>query len=379
MKSSARLDSSTPSGRRFKIRRRRPYSPIPPRLDGRVDRNRIVTFTLGELAAIAGGELIGEPSFVVDGAASLPEALPGEISFFNNPRYMRSLRATRASAVFVPVDFDETIEPAQIRVADPAGAFQDVAMRLAPQPIHFEPGIHPTSVIAPDVKLGARVSIQPHVLIEPGAIIGDDVVVGAHSYIGHETRIGAGTLIYPTVMIRERLSIGAHVIIHSGVVIGADGFGFEMKEGRHEKIPQIGVVQIDDDVEIGANTTIDRARFGRTWIQEGVKIDNLVQIGHNVVIGRHSAIAAQTGIAGSTRIGEYVMIGGQVGIAGHLDIGDGNLIAGQAGVTKSLPPRGAWWSTPATPIKEVKEQLAWIHRLGKLFARVKAIEKKLGL
>ena len=151
-------------------------------------------------------------------------------------------------------------------------------------------------------------------------------------------------------------------------------------EGRHEKVPQIGIVQIDDDVEIGANTTIDRAKFGRTWIKEGVKIDNLVQIAHNVVVGRHSVIAAQTGIAGSSRVGDYVMIGGQVGVTGHVEIGDRNVIGAKTGVSKNLPPDGGtWWSIPATPLREVKEQLAFIHRLGKLFARVKEIEKKLGI
>jgi UDP-3-O-[3-hydroxymyristoyl] glucosamine N-acyltransferase len=174
--------------------------------------------------------------------------------------------------------------------------------------------------------------------------------------------------------------IGARVTLHSGVVIGADGFGFEIVEGRHEKIEQIGIVQIDDDVEIGANTTVDRARFGRTWIKAGAKIDNLVQVAHNVVVGRHTGIAAQTGIAGSSRVGDYVMVGGQVGVTGHVEIGDRNIIAAKTGVSKDLPPDGGtWWSTPATPLRQAKEQLAWIHRLGDLFARVKALEKKLGL
>jgi UDP-3-O-[3-hydroxymyristoyl] glucosamine N-acyltransferase len=187
-------------------------------------------------------------------------------------------------------------------------------------------------------------------------------------------------LIYPLVTIRDRVSIGARVILHSGVVVGADGFGFVMKDGRHEKVPQTGVVQIDDDVEIGANTAIDRARFGRTWIKEGAKLDNLVHVAHNVIIGKHTAIAAQVGIAGSTRIGDYVMIGGQTGINGHIEIGDRNIIGGQTGVTKSLPSDGgAWWGTPATPLPLIKERLVWINRIPKLFARLKAIEEKLGL
>jgi UDP-3-O-[3-hydroxymyristoyl] glucosamine N-acyltransferase len=222
--------------------------------------------------------------------------------------------------------------------------------------------------------------VQPHAVIEAGVTIGDDTVIGANSYIGHETTLGAGCVVYPHVTIRERTRIGARVIIHSGAVVSADGFGFEVAEGRNQKVPQIGIVQIDDDVEIGANTTIDRARFGRTWIKEGAKIDNLVQIAHNVVVGRHSIIAAQTGIAGSSRVGDYVMIGGQVGVTGHVEIGDRNVIAAKTGVSKDLPPDGGtWWSTPAMPLREAKEQLVWIHRLGKLFARVKEIEKKLGI
>ncbi|MFL6545056.1 MAG: UDP-3-O-(3-hydroxymyristoyl)glucosamine N-acyltransferase, partial [Candidatus Udaeobacter sp.] len=198
------------------------------------------------------------------------------------------------------------------------------------------------------------------------------------SYIGHETIIGSTCVIYPLVTIRERSRIGSRVIIHSGAVIGADGFGFEMIDGHQEKIQQLGIVQIDNDVEIGANTTIDRARFGRTWIQEGAKIDNLVQVAHNVVIGKNTVIAAQTGIAGSVRIGQRVLIGGQVGIIGHIEIGDNTAIGAQTGVSKNISG-GTWWASPAVPLAEAKRQIAWVRRVGRLFERVKEIEKKLGL
>ena len=339
-----------------------------------------MTFTLQELAANSGGELSGDPAQVITGAASLPEATPGEISFFANPKYMPLLRKTRASAVFVPADFDETIESAQIRVANPSKAFEQVVVSLAPPPVRFEPGVHPTAVVASDAKLGERVSVQPHVVIESGAVIGDDTVIGAGSYVGHGTKIGRACMIYPQVTLRERILVGNRVVIHSGATIGADGFGFEVVEGRQQKIPQIGIVQIDDDVEIGANTTIDRARFGRTWIKDGAKIDNLVQIAHNVVVGRHTVIAAHTGIAGSSRVGDYVMIGGKVGITTHVEVGDHNMLAADTGVSKDLPANGgAWWGPVAVPLREAKQHLAWIHRLGQLFARVKAIEKKLGI
>ena len=327
---------------------------------------------------MSGGELVGDPALKITGAASLGEAVPGEISFYSDPRYGPLLRKTRASAVFVPPDFADSIATAQIRVSHPNKAFEQVVLKFAPKPITFTRGIHPSAVIDASVQLGERVSIQPYVVIEAGTRIGDDTVIGAGSYIGHGTVIGAACLIYPRVTIRERSRIGSRVIIHSGVVIGADGFGFEMVDGKHKKILQFGIVQIDDDVEIGANTTVDRARFGRTWIQQGVKIDNLVQIAHNVVIGKNSVIVAQTGISGSTRVGERVTMAGQVGIVGHVEIADGSVIAAQSGVSKSVPG-GVWFGYPARPIKETKQQIVWIRSLGKLFARVKEIEKKLGL
>jgi UDP-3-O-[3-hydroxymyristoyl] glucosamine N-acyltransferase len=337
-----------------------------------------VTFTLQELATMSGGELLGDPAQKITGAASLAEATDGDVSFFGTPKYVAQLRKTRASAVFVPLDFSETIAAAQIRVPNPAKAFEQVVLKLAPKPVASVPGVHPSAIVDPSVKLGARVSIQPHAVIEPGVSIGDDSVIGAGSYIGHETTLGPNCMIYPCVTVRERTRIGARVVIHSGAVIGADGFGFESAQGRYEKVPQVGIVQIDDDVEIGANTTIDRARFGRTWIQQGAKIDNLVQVAHNVVIGKNSVLAGQAGIAGSVRIGERVMIGGQAGITGHVEIGDDTAIGAQSGVSKSISG-GVWRATPAVPLADAQEQLAWVRRLGKFFARVKEIEKKLGL
>jgi UDP-3-O-[3-hydroxymyristoyl] glucosamine N-acyltransferase len=336
-----------------------------------------MTLTLQELVAMSGGELVGDPGLKITGAASLVEATAGEISFFANRKYVGLLRKTHASAIFVPPDFAEPISAAQIRVANPTKAFEQVVLKLAPKPITFAPGVHPTVIVDPSAQLGERVSIQPHAVIEAGAKIGDDTIIGAGTYIGHETVIGSACLIYPRVTIRERTRVGLRVIIHSGAIIGADGFGFEVADGRREKIQQLGIVQIDDDVEIGANTTIDRARFGRTWIQQGVKIDNLVQIAHNVVVGKNSVIVAQTGISGSTRVGERVTMAGQVGIVGHVEIADDSVIAARSGVSKSVPG-GVWFGYPAGPIDKVKQQIAWIRSLGKLFARVKELEKKLG-
>jgi len=335
-----------------------------------------VTLTLEQIAKLFGGKLEGDPETKITGAASLAEATVHEVSFFNNPRYLAQLRKTRAAAVIVPRDFCEQIEAAVILTPDPAKAFEQVVTKFAPAPIKFASGIHPSAVIHPRAKLGDHISIQPLVVIEAGARIGSRTVIGAGSYIGHDVVIGDGCMIYPRVTIRERCRLGARVILHSGAVIGADGFGFEMTAEGQQKVPQIGIVQIDDDVEIGANTTIDRARFGRTWIQAGAKIDNLVQVAHNVVIGKDTVIAAQTGIAGSVRIGKRVMIGGQAGIIGHIEIADGTMIGAQTGVSKNLNG-GVWWATPSVPLKEAKVQLAWVRRLGEFFERVRKIEAKL--
>jgi UDP-3-O-[3-hydroxymyristoyl] glucosamine N-acyltransferase len=344
----------------------------------RIDRIDVLkSLTLQEIADASKGELRGDPQRQIEGAAPLGEATENEISFFGNPRYAAQLRTTRASAVFVPEDFSDSIALDQIRVKNPAKAFEQMVRHFAPPPIRYEPGIHPAAVIDKSTKLGANVSIQPCAVIEPGVEIGDNVVVGAGSYIGHECMIGPDSFIYPNVTIRERTKIGARVIIHAGAVIGADGFGFETDKGRYEKVPQIGIVQIDDDVEIGANATIDRARFGRTWIQRGVKIDNLVHLAHNVVVGEDTVMAAGVGIAGSTRVGKQVLIGGQAGIVGHIEIGDNTILGARTGVSKSISG-GAWWGRVAVPMSQEKQQIVWVRNLGKLFARVRALEKKLG-
>lgn len=336
--------------------------------------------TVSELAALVGGQLASgaDGSAKISGAAALAEALPGEVTFFGNPKYLLKLRASRATVALVPLAFAEEVPAACIRCENPTLAFSKVIEKFAPPPVHFAPGVHPTAVLAPGVRLGAGVSIQPHAVIEAGASIGDGTVVGAHSYIGHEAQIGGGCLIHPRVMIGFRCKIGSRVILHSGAVLGGDGFGFELQDGRHVKIPQIGIVQVDDDVEIGANSTVDRARFGRTWIGEGTKIDNLVQIGHNVVIGKHCILCAFVGVSGSTKIGDYVTLAGQVGTVGHVEIGDGVIVGAQAGVSKTLAVKQIYMGSPAVPAREWKEQVAQIHSLHKLRTRVARLEQLLG-
>jgi UDP-3-O-[3-hydroxymyristoyl] glucosamine N-acyltransferase len=326
---------------------------------------------------MVGGRLSSESGLEtkVHGVASVDKAETGEITFFHNAKYLAQLKASRATAALVPLDFSEAIPALAIRVENPSLAFAQVMAKFAPAPIQFRPGVHPSAVLGRDVVLGENVSIQPFVVIEDGAEIGANSVIGAHGYVGHEAKVGPGCLFAPRVTIGARCVVGSRVILHSGVVVGSDGFGFELVNGQHIKIPQVGIVQVDDDVEIGANTTIDRARFGRTWIQEGTKIDNLVQIAHNVVIGRHCLIVSQAGISGSTRLGNYVTLAGQVGIVGHIEIGDQAIVAAKSGVSKSVAPREMHFGYPATPIREQKEKLACIARLPKLYARVKKLEQ----
>ena len=337
-------------------------------------------FTVQELAALVGGQFVsgaGEAT-PITGAAAIADAGEGSVTFFGNAKYLPQLKTSRATAALVPLDFRETIPPAAIRVENPSLAFALLLEKFAPAPVRFAPGVHPTAVIGRDVVLGENVSVQPFSVIEDGARIGAETVIGAHGYIGHGASVGAACQLAPRVTVGARCVVGSRVIIHSGAVLGSDGFGFELAGGRQVKIPQTGIVQIDDDVEIGANVTIDRARFGRTWIQEGTKIDNLVQIAHNVVIGRHCLIVSQAGISGSTRLGNYVTLAGQAGIVGHIEIGDGTIVAAQSGVSKSLGSKQVVFGSPAMPLREAKEQLARIGRLPKLYARVKKLEQNAG-
>ena len=310
------------------------------------------------------------------GVASLDDADQGDLSFYGNPKYLKALRKCRATAVLVPHGFAEGVPAARVWVDNPAEAFAKLLEVFAPPPVSFEPGIHPTAVVASDAEIGADVTILAFAVIESAVRIGARTVVGPHSYIGHHAVLGEDCHIYPHVTIRERSVIASRVILHPGAVIGSDGFGYELRDGRQQKIPQTGIVQIDSDVEVGANSTVDRARFGRTWIQEGVKIDNLVQIAHNVTIGRHSIICAHVGISGSVRVGSYVTLAGKVGVNGHIEIGDGAIVTAMAGITKSVPPREILVGLPAKPMREYKENYVLLRNIRKLYERVKKLEEK---
>lgn len=334
---------------------------------------------LKELATLLEGNITqGDPNLLITGFGSIQEAEPGDITFLGNPRYAPALKKSRASVLLTGEDFHDIPESmAVIRVANPTLQFSLVIQKFGAPKREFHAGIHPTAVISETAKLNReRVYVGPHVVIEDDVEIGDGTAVHAGSFIGQGSRLGEGCLLHAHAVIKDRCLIGNRVIIHSGAMIGTDGFGYEFSGGRHVKIDQVGIVQLDDDVEIGGCTTIDRARFGRTWIGEGTKIDNLVQIAHNVAVGKHCLIVAQVGTAGSTRLGNYVVLAGQVGVGGHLNIGDKITVMAKAGVTKDLTAPGSYTGFPARPLMEGRRVLAYPGRVPEILDRLKAMEKR---
>lgn len=339
-----------------------------------------ISLSLSELARRINGEILrGEAGSLFSSMASLDEAGPDDISFFGNPHYLPLFLSSSAGAVIVPAghEFPEG-SPALIAVANPTLAFSAVISHFATEITTFVPGLHPRSCIASSaifspkhvgIRSGAIVS--DHVTIGDGSEISPNAVIHPHVIIGRDCRIGAN------VVIRERCVLGDRVIIQPGAIIGSDGYGYESVDGIHRKIDQVGIVEIGNDVEIGANTTIDRARFGKTMIGEGTKIDNLVQIGHNCVIGKHCLIVAQTGIAGSARIEDHVTIAAQVGIGGHITIGSHAILTARTGVTTSLEGGITYSGKPAIPLKEDMKIQAHVRRLPKLDKKVKLLAKAL--
>jgi UDP-3-O-[3-hydroxymyristoyl] glucosamine N-acyltransferase len=336
-----------------------------------------ISKTSGELAAWVGGRLTGPDGLTLTGVASLEEATAADVSFLGNEKYRPRVLPSKAGVVLVPGDFSEP--PPQGRAwivcANPSAAFAKAVALFAPPPVLYPPGRHPAAVVDPAATVPASVHVGACAVIEAGAVIGENTMVGSGAYIGREARIGAHCLIYPNVSIRERCRLGDRVIIHCNTTIGSDGFGYIPGPDGHTKIPQVGIVQIDDDVEIGANVAVDRARFGRTWIQRGVKIDNLVMIAHNVVIGEYSFVIAQVGISGSTRIGRGVVLWGQAGLAGHLDIGDGAMVMAQCGVPKDVPPGAHVVGSPAMDRREFAKALMAPRQLDKLKDTVKELQR----
>ncbi len=337
--------------------------------------------TLQELVDLVDGKLLaGQEGLVLGGFESLKKADSRDVSFLGDPKYTDDLSKTKAGAVLVTQAlFDSSQAPegiALVVVENAVTAFDAVVRKYGAPVVGFCPGIHPSAVIGDGVEINAdRVEVGPNAVIARGAIIGDGSRIGACTTIGQEAVLGNDCEIAANVSIREGSLIGKRVIIHGCTVIGADGFGFEFVNGRHEKVEQLGIVRIEDDVEIGASTTIDRARFGETVIGEGTKIDNKVQIAHNVVVGKHCIIVCQSGIAGSSVIGDYVTMAAQVGIAGHIKIGDKAVLGGGAKVISDLEGGGTYFGYPAVPMKEDLRIKMHLKRLGGLFKRVKKLEQ----
>ncbi len=329
--------------------------------------------TLNEIAKLIDGQVIGNGEILITGASGIREAAEGEITFLANSKYSSLMDKTRASAIITSADAQGTAKPIII-TQNPSLAFVKIISMFTPDDAGHPRGIDYTVFMGKNVFLGKEVTIGAYSVIGDNVTLGDNVIIYAGCYIGHHTKIGNQALIYPHVSIRERISIGSGVIIHSGAVIGSDGFGFVTIKGAHHKIPQVGTVEIGDNVEIGANVTIDRARFGKTVIGRGTKIDNLVQIAHNVTIGENALIVAQVGIAGSVIIGNNVTLGGQAGLVGHITVGDNAIVTGQTGVAKSVPPDTMVSGYPARPFMTTQRVNASLQNLPKLFDQVKELK-----
>ena len=335
--------------------------------------------SIAEIAALVGGMVTGDDRKRISDIRPIEEAGADDLSFVANPKYFKWLKTTLAGAILVPPG---TSLPNRnlITVTDPYAAFGKLLTVFYPVD-HGPAGISPDAFIEEGAFVSPEATVMPRAFIGRGARVEKGAVIYPGVFIGRDASVGEDSVLYANVSVYARSIIGRRVILHSGVVIGGDGFGFSAPGSRNQKIPQVGIVQIDDDVELGANTTVDRATLGKTWIQRNVKIDNLVQVAHNVVIGENSAIAAQTGISGSTKIGKSVIIGGQVGIVGHITIGDSVMIGASSGIHKSIPAGMVGGGTPFLPFREwlkvetSKAKLPEIRvKMEKLMRRVEELE-----
>ncbi len=337
--------------------------------------------SLEAVANLTGGVILsGDPALNVFGVAALNDATKEDASFLGNEKYFNDFLHTSAGLVLVPPGLPKYPEGvAFVEVANPSMAFNALVKFFLSSTEQFTPGVHPSAVIDPTARLNPdKVRIGAYTCIGAHAEIGDGCNIGNGCDIGNGVIMGENCRLHARVVIRERCKLGNRVTIQSGAVIGSDGFGFLLDEnGRYVGIDQVGIVELGDDVDVGANTTIDRARFGRTIIGEDTKIDNLVQIGHNVVVGNHCVIVAQSGIAGSSKIGNYVTVAAQVGIAGHLKIGDKATLAAKTGVNTDLEGGAVYWGTPVAPFKEACKQFAAIKKLPNLIKEVNVLKNKI--
>jgi len=334
-------------------------------------------FTAGDIAKIAGGEIVGDPGVKISGVSSLKDARPQDVSFLSNKKYSSQLSSTKSLVIVAGKDLVGNFPNKTLIICEkPNLSFSKIISLFAPPAIKFDVGIHESAFVAKSAKIGTCVHIGAHVVIEEGVEIGDGTSICAGAYLGHYAKVGKNSTIYPNVCIRERCVLGDRAIVHCGAVIGSDGFGFEAGPAGIVKIEQVGIVEISDDVEIGANCTIDRARFGKTILKRGVKLDNLVQVAHNVVIGEFSMLIGQSGVAGSTEIGRGNSPAAQAGVSGHLHIGDGVRIAGQSGVTKDILSGQSVVGTPAESPKDFIERIGIPKKFRNVQLILNSLEKK---
>jgi UDP-3-O-[3-hydroxymyristoyl] glucosamine N-acyltransferase len=326
-------------------------------------------FTLGELAAALGATLEGDPARVVTGVAPLDRAGPADISFLTDARHRTAARASRAGAFLAPADVTDLPGPT-LRVAAPPQALITL-LRLFHPPVPVSPGVDPTAAIAPEARLDPTASVGPLAVVAARARVGARVRVGALVYVGPEAEIGEDSVLHPGVVVRERVRLGRRVIVHAGAVLGADGFGYASGAGGHEKIPHVGVVVVEDDVEVGANACIDRAGLAETRIGRGTKIDNLVQVAHDVAVGPGCLLVAQSGIAGSTTLGEGCVLAGQSGVGGHLEVGDGVRVGAKSAVLADVPAGRTVSGIPAMPHARWRRVVAALPRLPDLVRAVR--------
>jgi len=330
---------------------------------------------LGELARRIEGELVGSEEVEIVGVGDLSDGRPGEVLFIEKPELLAQVEQGRAAAVIVPLAVKSSAKPV-IRCTNPRLAFARVLALFAPSAA-WGAGVHPSALVAENARLGDEVSIGPYSVIGEDAVLGDRVKVGAHSYVGRGARLSDDCTLHPRVVISDRVELGRRVIVHPGAVIGADGFGYARTEQGLHKIPQIGTVVIGDDVEVGANVTIDRATTRATIIGRGTKIDNLVQVGHNVIIGEDCVLAGQVGVSGSVRLGDRVMLAGQVGIADHVTIGSDAQVCAQAGVIGDVPAGQKVSGYPARSHREQMRAEAALHKLPDLLKQVRALQHRI--
>lgn len=328
--------------------------------------------TLKELSTMLDGEIIGNPDIEIRGAAGVHEAKEGEITFLTDMRLIKECAAGNASCVIVK-DYIPEINKSQVVVKNPLYAFGKALQQFS-SPFTYT-GISSDAFVSKHARLGEGVSIHPFAFIADNAVIGDHTVIHPGVFVGRDTVVGTYCIIYPNVTIREKVTLGNRVIVHSGTVIGSDGFGYVFEDGKHHKIPQVGSVVIGDDVEIGACVSIDRATTGSTTIGRGTKIDNLVQIAHNVRIGENTIIAGQVGIAGSTEIGDFTVLGGQVGVSDHTRIDSGVMVGAQSGVFGHIS-KGVYSGSPAIPHREWLKASVLFARLPEINRRIKELEEK---